>query len=115
MIGAVCPPKFVILVPSPVAERRALATGQHRWPGSQFRIDGVPITYEQYMVTIDHRQAIGRMVGEVERIMRYPRLSYMEEPDEPVTERVIRAYDQLRRRFNTRPVPLPGAYQLASS
>jgi uncharacterized SAM-binding protein YcdF (DUF218 family) len=105
MIGAVSPPKFVILVPPPVAERRALATGQHRWPDSQFWIEGVPVSYSEYVARADAREVIGRMVGEVERIMNYPQLHYMDEPDQPLSEQVREAYAQLRQGFNTRPVP----------
>jgi uncharacterized SAM-binding protein YcdF (DUF218 family) len=107
MIGGVNPPKFVILVPAPVAERRALATGRHRWLDSHFRVEGIPIGYEQYMAKTDHRLAIGRMVGEVERILYYPRRGYMDKPDQPLSELVIHAYDQLHPDFNTRPTPAP--------
>jgi uncharacterized SAM-binding protein YcdF (DUF218 family) len=114
LIGAVNPPKFVILVPAPVAERRALATGKRRWPDSQFRIEGVPVSYSQYMAGGHHREAIGRMVGEVERIMSYPQLGYMAEPGEPLSERVRAAFERLRPDFNTRPAPAPDLQFAAS-
>lgn len=104
-IGGHNPPKFVILVPTPIAERRALATGRKRWPESQLWIDGIPEKYDHYMTRMNGAAALGRMVGEIERILTYPIAGYMVEPDEPVTDSVLEAYKQLRRDFNSRPIP----------
>ena len=101
------PPKIVILVPSPIAERRALETGRWRWPGSDFWVGGVPVTYDHYLHVGDPVAIVGRMVGEIERILAYPSRGYMGKPDRPPPKRVISAYDWLREDFNSRPVPDP--------
>jgi uncharacterized SAM-binding protein YcdF (DUF218 family) len=103
--GGENPPKFVILVPAPVAERRALETARKRWPTSQFWVDGIPETYQQYMNRTDGSISLGRMVGEVERIFVYPQLQYMMPPDLVITAEVKTAYRRLRRHFNNRPSP----------
>jgi uncharacterized SAM-binding protein YcdF (DUF218 family) len=106
LAGGENPPKFVVLVPTPVAERRALATGRHRWDQSQFWIDGLPETYDDFMArNDDHFATLSRMVGEVERILTYPGLGYMVEPDEPMPAQVWSAYQALRAEFNGRPIP----------
>jgi uncharacterized SAM-binding protein YcdF (DUF218 family) len=102
--GGENPPKFVALVPTPVAERRALATARRRWSDTQFWIDGIQETYQSYMERTDYRDALSRMIGEVERILAYPILGYMTPPDEPVTKEVQAAYAYLKRDFNDRPV-----------
>lgn len=104
-VGVENQPKCVLLVPTPVAERRALATGRQRWKGSQFWIDGIPETYDAYMDRIDRQLALGRMVGEIDRIHTYPAYEYMTEPDLPLTARVKAACKRLRRDFNSRPIP----------
>jgi uncharacterized SAM-binding protein YcdF (DUF218 family) len=105
LVGGENPPKFVILVPTPVAERRALATGRRRWKQSQIWIDGIPETYDDFMARHDHYAALSRMVGEVERILAYPERGYMVEPDQPMSAAVWSAYEALREGFNGRPIP----------
>jgi hypothetical protein len=104
-IGVGNSPKFVLLVPTPVAERRALATGRWRWKGSQFWIDGIPETYDAYMDRSDSGLVLGRMVGEIDRIRTYPGFEYMTEPDEPLTQEAEAAWKRLRKDFNSRPIP----------
>lgn len=109
-------PKIVVLVPSPVAERRALATGQYRWPSSEFRIDGVRISYNDCLRASDPVALIGRMVGEIARILAYPRREYMLRPEQPPSRSVLDAYDVLREDFDSRPVPdLAGKRALAGA
>lgn len=103
--GGENPPKFVLLVATPVAERRALATGRQRWKDSQFWISGIPETYDAYMSRNNRSLALSRMVGEIDRILTYPEFEYMTAPDEPVTARVKAAYKRLKRDFNSRPIP----------
>jgi uncharacterized SAM-binding protein YcdF (DUF218 family) len=105
LFGGQNPPKFVVLVPTPTAEQRALATGRKRWPDSQLWVDGIPETYDQHMNRMDRAAVLGRMVGEVERIITYPGLEYMTEPEKSLTRPVRDAYQELRRDFNTRPIP----------
>jgi hypothetical protein len=119
LVGGENPPKFVLLVPTPVAERRVLATGRQRWKTSQFWVSGIPETYHEYMNRMDHPIALSRMVGEIERILTYPEFGYMTAPDEPVTPRVRAAYKRLRRDFNSRPIPdycsIPGVVPLGGT
>jgi hypothetical protein len=104
VVGGENPPKFVALVPTPIAERRALATGRQRWWTSEFRVEGIPETYRHYMGRMRDRRpmALSRMVGEVQRILTYPQLGYMTEPDEQVTPEVMAAYRHLRWDFDDR-------------
>jgi hypothetical protein len=95
----------VVLVPTPIAERRALATARQRWWQSEIGVAGIPETYQQYMSRTDPRAALSRMVGEIERILSYPRLGFMTEPDQRVTTEVKEAYRRLRADFNGRPIP----------
>jgi uncharacterized SAM-binding protein YcdF (DUF218 family) len=105
LFGGQNPPKFVVLVPTPTAEQRALATGRWRWPDFHIRVDGIPETYHQHMNRMDRAIVLGRMVGEIDRIMTYPGLRYMTEPEKPLTDAVREAHKALRRDFNTRPIP----------
>lgn len=105
LVGSENPPKFVLLVPTPVAERRALATGRQRWKSSQFWVSGIPETYHEYMNRMERPVALSWMVGEIDRILTYPDFGYMTAPDEPLTVRVRAAYKRLRRDFNSRPIP----------
>jgi uncharacterized SAM-binding protein YcdF (DUF218 family) len=106
--GGENPPKFVILVPTPIAERRALATGRFRWWRSQIRIDGIPESYGHYMKRMEtieplgQRVALSRMVGEIQRILLYPQLEWMTEPDEAVPADVLEAYRSLKPEFDGR-------------
>lgn len=100
--GGENPPKFVILVTAPVAERRALATARHRWRDTQFWVDGVRESYDQYMSRMDMFAALNRMVGEIDRIMKYPAFDYMDFPDETVTPEVEAAFTRLKKDFNSR-------------
>jgi hypothetical protein len=106
--GGENPPKFVILVPTPIAERRALATGRLRWWRSQIWVDGTPETYSQYMKRMEkieplgQRATLSRMVGEIQRIQIYPQLGWMTEPDEAVPADVMEAYLRLKREFDDR-------------
>lgn len=108
VVGGENPPKFVIIVPTPVAERRALATGRLRWWGSQVWVDGIPENYGQYMKRMEkieplgQRAALSRMVGEIQRIQIYPQLGWMTEPDEAVPADVIDVYRRLKREFDDR-------------
>lgn len=109
VLGGENPPKFVVLLPTPIAERRALATGRNRWFYSEFRIDGIPESYRHYMERMRDRRAaaLSRMVGEIERILTYPTLGYMTEPDVAVPPEVRDAYRRLRRNFDARLIQAP--------
>ena len=98
-------PEFVLLIPTPVAERRALATARWRWPYSHFVVEGIAGTYRDYMNRADRAVALGRMVGEIDRIQKYPEYGYMRPLDEPIPMQVRAAYKRLRKDFNSRPIP----------
>ena len=98
-------PEFVLLITTPVAERRALATARHRWRHSRFAVDGITDTYCDYMKRTEGTAALSRMVGEIDRIRKYPEYEYMLPPDEPIPARVKAAHKRLRKDFNSRPIP----------
>lgn len=98
-------PRFVLLIPTPVAERRALATARWRWPYSHFVVDGIADTYHDYMKRTGCAVALSRMVGEVDRLQKYPEYKYMLPLDKPIPPQVRAAYKRLRKDFNSRPIP----------
>jgi|SRR5579872_2823484 len=98
-------PGLVLLIPTPAAERRALATARWRWPYSQFVVDGIADTYHDYMNRTGCAVALSRMVGEIDRLQKYPEYKYMLPLDEPIPAQVRAAYKRLRKDFNSRPIP----------
>lgn len=85
-----------ILVQKPYMERRTFATFSKQWPGVDFTVTSPQISYEEYWNTKPtefKNRFINVMVGDLERIKKYPGLGfqiYQEIPDE-----VWRAYEKL--------------------
>jgi DUF218 domain len=98
-------PDFVLLIPTPVAERRALATARQRWGYPHCVVAGITDTYHDYMKRTERALALSRMVGEIDRIQKYPEFEYMLPLDEPIPAQVKAAYKRLRKDFNSRPIP----------
>lgn len=84
-----------LLVTKPYMERRAYATFVHFWPGKEVTVTSPPIRLEEYpMEGITPELLIHRLVGEVHRLLVYPRLGYQAAQDVP--EEVMAAYRELR-------------------
>ena len=58
-------------------ERRAYATGKQQWPDKKLTITSPPTTYAQYMSgELPKDDIINIMVGDLQRIIEYPRLGF---------------------------------------
>src|SRR5262245_14750750 len=84
-----------ICVQKPYLERRVHLTLKKQWPDCDFVLSSPPIPYEQYAQPdiIDFDKLVHELVGQVDRIERYPELGFTEETEVP--EEVIVAKRQL--------------------
>jgi uncharacterized SAM-binding protein YcdF (DUF218 family) len=84
-----------ICVQKPYLERRVQLTLQKQWPDCDFLPSSPPIPYEGYAQPdiIDFDKLVNELVGQVDRIERYPELGFMEKTKVP--EQVIAAKRQL--------------------
>jgi len=66
-----------IIVTKPYMERRAYATAKVHWPGINILVSSIPITLEAYISIIgDEDFVINMMVGDLQRIDRYPQMGF---------------------------------------
>ena len=89
-------PKSVILVEKPFMERRTWAIFKKQWPSSTTVavVTSPPIAYEDYLTPeISKDDFINIMVGDMQRILEYPRLGFQIPQDVPDDVRV--AYEEL--------------------
>ncbi|NED80497.1 YdcF family protein [Streptomyces sp. SID11233] len=85
----------VLLISKPYEERRAHATARKLWPGVEFVSASEPITFEEYLASIqDDRMVIDMLVGALQRLMIYPAQGFMVR--DPVPDEVAAAYQRLR-------------------
>jgi uncharacterized SAM-binding protein YcdF (DUF218 family) len=84
-----------ICVQKPYLERRVQLTLQRQWPDCDFLMSSPPISYERYAEPqiIGLEKLLHEMVGQVDRIERYPELGFTERTNVP--EKVLRAKRQL--------------------
>jgi hypothetical protein len=70
----------VLIVTKPQTQRRALATAQKQWPGVEVRVTAPTTTFED-QPTAHHPldRLISEMVGDVERLISYPRKGFCAE------------------------------------
>ena len=84
----------LIAVQKPYMERRAFATLRQQWPEVAVRVSSPPLALENYASAgIPIAEVIHIMVGDLQRILEYPRLGFMIPQEVPVEVR--RAYDFL--------------------
>lgn len=89
-------PRSVILVQKPYAERRTYAIFKKQWPDSSTEaiVTSPSISYEDYPnADIAKDDFINIMVGDLQRIIEYPKLGYQIPQDVP--EDVLEAYEEL--------------------
>lgn len=99
----------VLLVSKPYEERRAHATARKLWPGVSFVSASAPITFEEYLASIqDARMVIDMLVGALQRLMIYPTQGFM--AADPVPDNVAAAYERLRRAGFTSRLIADGAH-----
>lgn len=88
--------KSFILVQKPYMERRTFATFKKQWPvpTTKIFVTSPPIQYENYFnVDNTKKQVINIMVGDLQRVLEYPRLGF--QIKQPVPAKVLRAYEKL--------------------
>jgi uncharacterized SAM-binding protein YcdF (DUF218 family) len=84
-----------ICVQKPCLERRVQLTLQKQWSGCDFLLNSPPIPYEAYARPdiIGFDKLVNELVGQVDRVERYPDLGFTEKTKVP--EEVISAKRQL--------------------
>ncbi|MGW0993626.1 YdcF family protein [Streptomyces sp. NPDC002523] len=86
----------VLLVSKPYEERRAYATACKLWPGVEFVSASTPMTFDQYVESIqDVRLVIDMLVGALQRLLIYPAQGFM--ISQTVPPDVMDAYERLCR------------------
>jgi len=86
----------VILVQKPYMARRVMATFLQQWPDkkTKFIITAPAISFEDYCRgKRDKEKVINIIVGDLQRIMIYPKIGYQTE--QKVSKRVVSAYQKL--------------------
>ncbi len=87
-------PRQLILVQKPFMERRTYATVKVEWPWLSAVVTSPPLPYEAYPnVGITTESFIHAMVGDLQRIIRYPEKGF--QIPQHVPEEVMEAYEYL--------------------
>lgn len=102
----------IMLIAMPYMERRAFATARKVWPEVEVICASTPVDFDDYLKTIgDDQHVVHQLVGDLQRVIEYPRLGFAIEQDVP--DDVLDAYQSLIRdgftsRFNSYPgEPVP--------
>ncbi|MFE9990347.1 YdcF family protein [Streptomyces sp. NPDC005381] len=92
----------VLLISKPYEERRAYATACKLWPGIEFVSASTPMTFDEYVDSIQDAQlVIDMLVGALQRLLIYPEQGFM--ISQPVPDDVREAYERLcRQGFTSR-------------
>lgn len=87
----------VLLISMPYMQRRAYATCRKLWPEVEPVCVSQPLPYHEYVTTHDdEKQLIDMLMGDMERVMEYPKRGFAIEQHVP--EGVRDAFDRLRAR-----------------
>ncbi|NUV29012.1 MULTISPECIES: YdcF family protein [Streptomyces] len=87
-------PASVLLVSKPYMERRAYATARKLWPEIEVRCASERLELDDYVKSIgDERLVLAMLVGDLQRVVEYPKLEFAVEQDVP--EDVRAAYEAL--------------------
>ncbi|MFJ6843567.1 YdcF family protein [Streptomyces griseoluteus] len=87
-------PATVMLVCKPYMERRSYATARRLWPGVEFLCASEPLEFDDYLKSIgDEKLVLDMLVGDLQRIIEYPKLGFAVEQEVP--EDVRDAYESL--------------------
>lgn len=87
-------PESLMLISKPYMERRAYATCRQVWPEAEVVCASEPLTFEDYVASIgDIKLVIDMLVGDLQRVIEYPKLGFAIEQDVP--ENVHAAYTRL--------------------
>ncbi|WP_431771768.1 YdcF family protein [Streptomyces cucumeris] len=89
-------PRTVVLISMPYMERRSFATARQVWPEVEVICASAPLEFDDYLKHIgDERLVTDQLVGDLQRVIEYPRLGFAIEQDVP--EDVHAAYASLVR------------------
>ncbi|MER8013660.1 YdcF family protein [Streptomyces griseoluteus] len=89
-------PATVMLVCKPYMERRSYATARRLWPGVEFLCASEPLEFDDYLKSIgDEQLVLDMLVGDLQRIIEYPKLGFAVEQEVP--DDVREAYESLVR------------------
>ncbi|MFF9016655.1 YdcF family protein [Streptomyces sp. NPDC014870] len=89
-------PKSVLLVSKPYMERRSFATARKLWPEAEVTCASESMEFDDYLKSIgDERLVIDMLVGDLQRVIEYPKLGFAIEQHVP--EDVHAAYASLIR------------------
>jgi uncharacterized SAM-binding protein YcdF (DUF218 family) len=89
-------PDSLMLISKPYMERRAYATCRQVWPEADVVCASEPLSFEDYVSSIGNiRLVIDMLVGDLQRVIEYPKVGYAIEQDVPGT--VNEAYNRLLR------------------
>ena len=84
LAGAGIHPDTVLLVCKPYMERRAFATARRLWPEVEVRCASEPLEFDDYVKSIgDEKLVVDMLVGDLQRIVEYPKLGFAIEQDVP--------------------------------
>lgn len=87
-------PRSVLLISKPYMERRAFATCRKVWPEVEVVCASEPLTFDDYVRSIgDEKLVFDMLVGDLQRVVEYPRLGFAVEQDVPAG--VLAAYARL--------------------
>ncbi|TFI22195.1 YdcF family protein [Streptomyces sp. 4R-3d] len=87
-------PKTVLLVSKPYMERRSFATARKLWPEVGIICASEPLEFDDYLKSIgDEKLVIDMLVGDLQRVIEYPKLGFAIAQDVP--EDVRAAYESL--------------------
>ncbi|WP_329127309.1 YdcF family protein [Streptomyces sp. NBC_01465] len=85
----------MLLISMPYMQRRAYATCRKLWPEVQPVCVSQPLSFDEYVSTHDHeKQLIDMLMGDMERVMEYPKRGFAIEQHVP--ERVRDTFNRLR-------------------
>jgi uncharacterized SAM-binding protein YcdF (DUF218 family) len=102
-------PRTLILVQKPYMERRSYATFRKVWPEKEVVVTSPPVPMDEYLArysneSLSPEDVIGIMVGDLQRIRRYPAMGFQIEQDIP--DDVWHAYEALvAAGFDTHLIP----------
>lgn len=84
LVAAGVRPASLTLIAMPYMERRAYATFAKQWPGVDIVCASAPTTLEDYLEGFeDPRLVISMMVGDLQRVIEYPKLGFAVEQEVP--------------------------------
>lgn len=87
-------PTTVLLISMPYMERRSFATARKLWPEVEVVCASAPLSLDEYVEGIgDAGLVIAMMVGDLQRVMEYPKRGFAIEQHVP--QQVHAAYDSL--------------------